>query len=89
VIARSKPATENGDTAKKIVIKDDYRYSEALRIDLIIQDSDPLTGTVKMTVAQVTRPIPLSLGFPRAAPSWRQTGNQAVVALFALTHGGL
>lgn len=47
---------ENGD--KEVVITDEYWYSEELRINLMIKHSDPRTGTVTMTVAQVMRTEP-------------------------------
>ena len=49
---------ENSGTDKEIVIADEYWYSEDLRINLMIRHSDPRTGTVAMTVAQVTRTEP-------------------------------
>ena len=43
---------------KEIVISDEYWYSEDLRINMMIQHSDPRTGTITMTVTQVTRTEP-------------------------------
>jgi hypothetical protein len=49
---------ENGGTGKETVITDEYWYSDDLRINLMIKHSDPRTGTVTMTVAQVARTEP-------------------------------
>ena len=54
---------ENGGTGTEIVITDEYWYSEDLRINLIIKHSDPRTGGVTMTVAQVIRTEPDSARF--------------------------
>src|ERR1039458_3214910 len=53
------PAENSGtDTGKEIVIADEYWYSEDLRINLMIRHSDPRTGTITMTVTQVTHTDP-------------------------------
>jgi hypothetical protein len=49
---------ENGDTGKEVAITDEYWYSEELRINLMMKHSDPRTGTVTLTVAEVTRTEP-------------------------------
>jgi hypothetical protein len=49
---------ENGGTGKETVITDEYWYSDDLRINLMIKHSDPRTGTVTLTVAQVVRTEP-------------------------------
>jgi hypothetical protein len=49
---------ENSGIGKEIVITDEYWYSDELRINLMIRHSDPRTGTVTMTVAQVARTEP-------------------------------
>jgi hypothetical protein len=49
---------ENGGTGKETVITDEYWYSNDLRINLMVKHSDPRTGTVTMTVAQVARTEP-------------------------------
>ena len=54
---QSIPA-ENGDPAKAILITDEYWYSEDLRINLVIQHSDPRTGSVTMRLTQVRRTEP-------------------------------
>ncbi len=46
------PAEGNG---KKIVITDEYWYSDDLRVNILIAHNDPRTGSVTMTVTQVTR----------------------------------
>lgn len=51
-------ADENGGTGKEVLITDEYWYSDDLRINLMIKHSDPRTGTVTMTVVQVTRTEP-------------------------------
>jgi hypothetical protein len=43
---------------KEIVVTDEYWYSDELRMNLVIKHSDPRTGTVKMTVNQITRTEP-------------------------------
>ncbi len=49
------PAEGNG---KEIVITDEYWYSDDLRINMMIVHNDPRTGSVTMTVTQVTRSEP-------------------------------
>jgi hypothetical protein len=49
---------DNSGTGKEITISDEYWYSDDLRINLVIKHSDPRTGTVTMTVAQVKRTEP-------------------------------
>jgi len=51
------PAESSG-TGKEIVITDEYWYSDYLRINLVIKHSDPRTGSVTMTVTQVTQTEP-------------------------------
>jgi len=43
---------------KEIVVTDEYWYSDELRMNLVIKHSDPRTGTLKMTVNQITRTEP-------------------------------
>jgi hypothetical protein len=43
---------------KEIVITDEYWYSEDLRMNLMIKHSDPRTGTITLTVTEVTRAEP-------------------------------
>jgi hypothetical protein len=45
-------------TGKEIQIIDEYWYSEDLRINLIVKHSDPRTGTLTLTVGQITRAEP-------------------------------
>lgn len=54
---------EKGGTGKEIVIKDEYWYSDDLRINLVIKHSDPRMGSVTMTVTKVTRTEPDSALF--------------------------
>lgn len=51
-------SAENSGNGKETVITDDYWYSDDLRINLMIKHSDPRTGTVTLTVAQVVRTEP-------------------------------
>lgn len=51
------PAEKSG-TGKEIVITDEYWYSDDLRINVMIKHSDPRTGTMTLTVTQVTREEP-------------------------------
>jgi hypothetical protein len=48
-------AVESSGTGAEIVITDEYWYSADLRINLMIKHSDPRTGSVTMTVTQVSR----------------------------------
>ena len=49
------PGEGNG---KDVVITDEYWYSDDLRINMMIAHNDPRTGSVTMTVTQVTRTEP-------------------------------
>jgi hypothetical protein len=49
------PAEGNG---KEIVVTDEYWYSDDLRINMVIAHNDPRTGSVTMTVTQLTRSEP-------------------------------
>ena len=51
------PADSSG-TGKEILITDEYWYSEELRINVVLKHNDPSTGSVSMTVTQVTRAEP-------------------------------
>lgn len=51
------PAASSG-AGKEITVVDEYWYSDDLRINLMISHSDPRTGSVRMTVAQVSRAEP-------------------------------
>jgi hypothetical protein len=51
------PAESSGRD-KEIFITDEYWYSDDLRINLMIKHSDPRTGTVTLTVGQITRTEP-------------------------------
>jgi hypothetical protein len=56
--------SENG--SPEIVITDEYWYSDELRINLMVSHSDPRTGTMTLTVSQVTRtePDPSAFAIP-------------------------
>jgi len=47
-----------GGSDKDIVVSDEYWYSEDLRINLVLKHNDPRTGSVSMTVTQVSRADP-------------------------------
>ena len=51
------PATQKSG-GKEITVSDEYWYSEDLRLNLVIKHNDPRTGSVNMTVTQVTRTEP-------------------------------
>jgi hypothetical protein len=51
------PAASSG-TGKEVVIADESWYSEDLRINLMVKHSDPRTGTVMVSVAQILRNEP-------------------------------
>jgi hypothetical protein len=53
----------SGGSAKDIVVTDEYWYSEDLRINLVLKHNDPRTGSVTMTVTQVSRTEPDPLVF--------------------------
>jgi hypothetical protein len=48
------PAAQSG-TGKDIVVTDEYWYSYDLKMNLSVKHADPRTGSVTMTVAQLTR----------------------------------
>jgi hypothetical protein len=56
------PAESSG-TGAEIVITDEYWYSADLRINLMIKHSDPRTGSVTMTVTQISRTEPDAVFF--------------------------
>jgi len=72
-VTQTIPAEGSG-TGKEVVITDEYWYSEDLRMNLMVRHSDPRTGSVTMTVTQVTRTEPDSSffeipeGYKAAAP---------------------
>jgi hypothetical protein len=72
------PAEDGVD--KPILIIDEYWYSEDLRINLVIKHSDPRTGSVAMTVAQIkrTEPDPARFEIPEGytLPGARQEVKQ-------------
>jgi hypothetical protein len=47
-----------GGTDKDIVATDEFWYSEDLRINLVLKHNDPRTGSVIMTVTQISRAEP-------------------------------
>jgi hypothetical protein len=48
----------SGGSDKDIVVTDEYWYSEDLRINLVLKHNDPRTGSVILTVTQVSRTDP-------------------------------
>jgi hypothetical protein len=50
-------AAESG-TGQDIVVTDEYWYSDALRLNLTTRHNDPRTGSVTMTVTQISRGEP-------------------------------
>jgi len=50
----------SGGSDKDIVVTDEYWYSEDLRINLVLKHNDPRTGSVILTVTQVSRADPNS-----------------------------
>jgi hypothetical protein len=46
------------NTAKEIVLTDEYWYSEDLHMNVVVKHDDPRTGRVSMTLTQVTRTEP-------------------------------
>jgi hypothetical protein len=53
----------SGGSDKDIVLTDEYWYSEDLRINLVLKHNDPRTGSVIMTVTQVSSADPDSSVF--------------------------
>ena len=51
------PAANSG-TGNEIVLTDEYWYSDDLHINVVVKHSDPRTGSVAMTLTQVTRGEP-------------------------------
>jgi hypothetical protein len=68
------PAESSG-TGKEIVITDEYWYSEDLRINLVVKHSDPRTGTITLTVTQVSRTEP-DAGFFEVPLSYRHVRSR-------------
>jgi hypothetical protein len=51
------PAAQNG-TGKEVTVTDEYWYSDDLRLNMLVKHNDPRTGSVIITVTQVTRTEP-------------------------------
>ena len=51
------PAASSG-TGNEIVLTDEYWYSDELHINVVVKHNDPRTGSVTMTLGQVTRGEP-------------------------------
>jgi len=67
------PAERSG-RGKETIITDEYWYSDDLRINVMIKHNDPRTGTVTLTVVQITRtePDPALFEIPRG---YRRVGT--------------
>jgi hypothetical protein len=50
--------TAQGGSGKEVTITDEYWYSDDLRLNMVTKHNDPRTGSVSMTVTQVTRTEP-------------------------------
>jgi len=50
--------TAAGSTGNEIVLTDEYWYSEDLHMNVVVKHSDPRSGSVTMTLTQVTRTDP-------------------------------
>jgi TonB family protein len=48
----------NGNTGSEIVLTDEYWYSDDLHMNVMVKHDDPRTGSVTMTLTQVTRAEP-------------------------------
>jgi hypothetical protein len=68
------PADASG-TGKELVITDEYWYSESLRIDLMVRHSDPRTGSINLTVNQITHTEP-DPAFFEIPPGYRQVRDR-------------
>jgi hypothetical protein len=68
------PASQ-GIGGKEITVTDEYWYSDDLRLNLVVKHNDPRTGSVTMTVTQITRTEPDSAifevpaGYKRIGPA--------------------
>jgi len=64
---------ENSGIGQEVVVTDDYWYSDDLRMNLMIQHSDPRTGAAILTVTQIDRnePAPAFFEIP---PDYKQAG---------------
>jgi hypothetical protein len=51
------PAANSG-TGNEILLRDEYWYSDELHINVMVKHNDPRTGSVTMTLTQVTRTEP-------------------------------
>jgi hypothetical protein len=69
-------AAESNGTGKEITITDEYWYSNDLRINLIVIHSDPRSGTVTLTVSQVSRTEP-NFAFFEIPEGYKPRGGQA------------
>jgi hypothetical protein len=49
---------DTGSAGREIQVTDQFRYSPDLRINLIIRNNDPRTGSVTRTVTQIARTDP-------------------------------
>jgi len=64
-----------GDTGgKEIVVTDEYWYSADLRINLLIKHNDPRSGSLTMTVNEITRTEP-DPAFFEVPEGYKRTGN--------------
>jgi hypothetical protein len=78
---RETQTVSEASTGKSVVVTDEYWYSDALRLNMLIKHDDPRTGEQTTTVTQVSRsepdaaifeiPADYKLLHPRAA-----SGNQ-------------
>jgi hypothetical protein len=66
----------SGSSDKDIVVTDEYWYSEDLRINLVLKHNDPRTGSVILTVTQVSRADPDSSLFQIPDGYTRPEGTQ-------------
>ncbi|MFZ0733470.1 MAG: hypothetical protein WAM79_14175 [Candidatus Sulfotelmatobacter sp.] len=64
--------------AKGVVVTDEYWYSEELRINLMVKHTDPRSGSVTMTVDQVSRtePDPAFFEIPKGYREGRPQDGQ-------------
>jgi hypothetical protein len=69
------PAAQNG--GKEVTVVDEYWYSDELRLNMLVKHTDPRTGSVTMTVTQVTRTEPAAAIF-EIPSGYKLTGPAAM-----------
>lgn len=91
-IRESQTIPGESGTGREIVITDEYRYSEDLRVYLMITHGEPREGTVTLRVAQVTRTGPdpalfeIPEGYKPASAMRGTTQPRSLIQLIAIAN---